>query len=208
MIIVIEGVSACGKSTWCGSHPAAQVVPETGRVRGAPDGLADPLGAAAFWTDRNADRWAAACAVEQAQGLAICDTDPLKLHYAWCLWRIGADTEERWLTELRAARAAITQRRVGLADAWFVKQIEPDVARRQRAGDPTRRRSNFETHLRMQAPLMAWYQAISEAMPGRVHRGFPATGQPLSLPSASDAARYDLDAFDRAMALLPKGATL
>jgi hypothetical protein len=79
MIVVVEGISASGKSTWYARHGGSHVVPENGRIAGAPDRVADPTGAAAFWAERNIDRWQAALAVERTTGHALCDTDPLKL---------------------------------------------------------------------------------------------------------------------------------
>jgi hypothetical protein len=49
MIVVVEGISASGKSTWCARHGGSHVVPENGTIAGAPDRVADPTGAAAFW---------------------------------------------------------------------------------------------------------------------------------------------------------------
>jgi hypothetical protein len=43
---------------------------------------------AAYWARVNAHRWMQALALEDASGDAICDSDPLKLHYGgfWPLW--------------------------------------------------------------------------------------------------------------------------
>jgi hypothetical protein len=41
MIVVVEGISASGKSTWCARHGCSPVVPENGRIAGAPDRVAD-----------------------------------------------------------------------------------------------------------------------------------------------------------------------
>ncbi|RYF05943.1 MAG: hypothetical protein EOO77_27670, partial [Oxalobacteraceae bacterium] len=107
MIVVVEGISASGKSTWCARHSGSHVVPENGRIAGAPDRFADPTGEAAFWAERNIDRWQAALAVERATGHALCDTDPLKLHYVWCLCRVGEASERDWSLELAATRQTI-----------------------------------------------------------------------------------------------------
>jgi len=40
------------------------------------------------WIEGNCRRWERAVAIEQTQGVAVCDTDPFKLHYTWCLWRL------------------------------------------------------------------------------------------------------------------------
>lgn len=204
MIVVVEGISASGKSTWCRKHGENHVVPETGRITGVPDGDANPTAAARFWADQNAKRWASAVAAEQATGIAICDTDPLKLHYAWCLWQIGEASEERWLQERASVRQIFCEARIGFADAYFVKEVDPGLARLQRDGDSTRTRRNFDLHLRLQRPLMAWYRALGTVLPNRVLFNLPEDFVLPSGPGSRDPLRYDVAMFDMAIALLPR----
>lgn len=96
------------------------------------------------------DRWEAALALERAKSLAVCDTDPLKLHYIWCLWQIGEATAADWLLELEATRETIAQGRIGFADAYIIGVVEARVARERARADPTRSRRNFEMHARLQ----------------------------------------------------------
>ncbi|PZQ17418.1 MAG: hypothetical protein DI564_06335 [Rhodanobacter denitrificans] len=207
MIVVIEGISAAGKTAWCRRHAADRCVPETGPIAGAPDRDADPHAAARFWAAANARRWQAALALERTSGYAVCDTDPLKLHYVWSLWRIGAATEAQWRAECAAAREQIAARRLGFADRYYVRAIDTDQARRQRDGDPTRTRRNFDLHLRLQAPLMAWYETLARVLPGRVQFDWPDAGE-LEADSAAapDPLRYALDRFDALVAALPVAA--
>ncbi len=81
MIIVVEGISASGKSTWVCSAGGPHVVSKNGRLAEACDRAADVAGAAALWAERNFDRSRAALAVEHAMGHPLSDADPLKLHY-------------------------------------------------------------------------------------------------------------------------------
>ncbi len=200
MIVVVEGISASGKSTWCTRHGGTHVVPENGRLSGAPDRVADPIGAAAFWAERNIDRWQAALAVEHATGIALCDTDPLKLHYVWCLWRIAEASERDWSLELDAARRTIADGRIGFADCYLVTNIDVETARRQAMTDATRRRRNFDLHARLRPALLEWYTALDVVLPGRVQFGLPA-----SLPNRRGAGkRHDLAAFDAMIARLPQ----
>ncbi|MFJ2334106.1 hypothetical protein [Pseudomonas helleri] len=39
------------------------------------------------------DRWQKALAMEDMSSWALCDSDPLKLHYIWSLWQIGEASE-------------------------------------------------------------------------------------------------------------------
>jgi hypothetical protein len=183
MIVVVEGISASGKTTWCETFGQGHVVPENGRI------------AAGLWAERSIARWAAALAVEEAAGLAVCDTDPLKLHYSWSLWRIGEGSEQAWRREADTMRAAMAGRRIGFADAYVVGRIDPEVARQRRDGDATRRRRNFDLHVRLQAPLLAWYRALSTLLPGRVDLDFPDR-LPAPAPLAAEE-RYDVTRFDR-----------
>src|SRR5207253_9272172 len=87
VIIVVEGASAAGKTTWCrthgGSHALLEALPD-------PASVPTELEAAArFWVDRNVARWQDALEREARNGLVVVDTDPFKLHYVWSLWRTG-----------------------------------------------------------------------------------------------------------------------
>ncbi len=152
--------------------------------------------------DRNAERWRAALAMEAANDPAICDTDPLKLHHVWSLWQIGEAPEERWTAQRAATRQAIVDRRLDFADIYIIGAVDPEVARRQRDGDATRRRGNFELHVRLQPSLLSWYGALAAILPYEVLFQFPS-GVPAAR-MAHPQARYDVTLFDRAMACLPR----
>lgn len=199
MILVVEGISGCGKSTWCASYAPRHTVAENGRFERVPDRIDDPVGAARFWAQRNVDRWQAAIALESTASIAVCDTDPLKLHYIWCLWRIREASEGDWLMELAATRETIAQGHIGFADCYIVDNTEPRVARERALADKSRRRRNFELHARLQPALLAWYASLDVVLPGRVQVGLPSM-----LPSVtSGGARYDLATFDRLVRALP-----
>jgi hypothetical protein len=147
MIVVVEGPSAAGKST-CAAHlaPAASLVPEA-------VGLEPPAGSsrviAEFWTDANATRWGAALRVEADTTVAVCDTDPFKLHYHFCLMRIGVVGLGQMRTDVRAAREAMSRQRLGIADLVLCEIPEPEVLEQRRRSDPTRSRRRFDLHRRL-----------------------------------------------------------
>lgn len=203
MIAVIEGISAAGKSTWCARCAGGMTVPEMGPVPHAPDRQAEPKRAAEFWAEINARRWATALALEAQTGCAVCDTDPLKLHYTWCLMQIGAASEEEFEAARIATRRRMGARRLGFADIYFVKAIDPIAARTQRDGDKTRSRRNFDLHVRLQPALLVWYRRLEQVLPGSVVWEWPANLPPV--PPVSEPAdwRYDLSAFDRMIASVP-----
>lgn len=200
MIIVVEGISASGKTTWCGRHGNGHVVPENRPSSGSPDRDADPSGAASYWAARNVARWQAALALEKTASPVVCDTDPLKLHYVWCSWQLGSATEADWLLELAATRDTVRRGSIGFADLYLVAEIEPKTVQSRAANDFGRLRRNFDLHRRMQPALIAWYRAIDAVLPGRVHFGLPTT-----IPSLhANGSRYDPNVFDRMIEALPR----
>lgn len=199
MILVVEGISASGKTSWCAGHGGQQVIPENGRFENVPDRIQDPVGAATFWAERNVDRWQQALAMESHSSWALCDSDPLKLHYIWSLWQIGEASENDWKMELEATRETLAQGRIGFADRYWVARIAPELARERARADMTRRRSGFELHVRLQQALLTWYGALETVLPGRVQWGLPAT-----MPAVENLAqRYSIKAFDQMIARLP-----
>src|SRR5829696_1740983 len=195
MIVVVEGISAAGKTSWCRMHGGDHVVEEARPEGPVPDRQTDPLGAARFWIEENARRWRLAREMEERTGLAVCDTDPLKLHYSFGLWRIGGLAGETWLFERELAREAVAAGRLGFADLYLVRRIDADQARSQRDADPTRRRRNFDLHVRLEPPLMEWYRAVEAILPGRVTWSWPADG----VPAADSRGRGDDPALFEAL---------
>ncbi|MCM2443326.1 hypothetical protein HGO34_26855 [Agrobacterium vitis] len=193
VIIVVEGISAAGKTTWCRRHAPERLVPETfpgDRHRQPSEGQQ----AAQYWTNWNAKRWGDAVEIEKSEGQAVCDTDPLKLHFLWSLWQIGEASETQWQLQLASTEQAIADRKLGFADLYLVKIIDPDVARQQRDGDTTRSRDRFDLHVRLQPTLIRWYQALETALGGRV-----AWSLPEALPDRkeriSNPFRFDVRKF-------------
>ncbi|PZR64019.1 MAG: hypothetical protein DLM71_04060 [Chloroflexi bacterium] len=195
MIIVVEGPSASGKTTWGQAHAPDVVVAESAPA----DPPEDASAAARFWAENGARRWEQAIATEQRVGIAVCDTDPLKLHYSWSLWRIGAGSRQVFQRQVDAYRELMDGRRIGFADAYFVSIPDPEVLELRRTGDPKRRRRNFALHARLGEPLREWYAALEEVRPGSVRWGFPDEG--VGQPVHSVRPRYDLEAYDALIGL-------
>ena len=201
MIVGVEGPSAAGKTTWC-RRVADRFVGEyepTGR-----EPVGDDLEVQArYWTKINADRWSEAIEVERMDGLALCDSDPLKLHYSWCLARIGAAPRSRFSQEHREVRRAMRQQRLGFVDAVVVGLPDEGTLRIQKDGDKTRTRSSFDLHLLLRTPLEEWYRGIDALDPGRVSWGFP-TALPDDFTSVGPRRdRYDVELLDALIQGLP-----
>ena len=200
VIVAIEGPSAAGKTTWCLRH-AERFVAEYVPTGDEPDETR-PEAQADYWASVNSRRWSQALELERHTGLAICDSDPLKLHYSWCLSMIGAAPRSRWESELAVTRRAFQVRALGLADLVLVGTPPLERLLQQRAGDLTRRRRHFDLHARLREPLVEWYQAVEDLEPGRVVWELPEQGIPDLLPPPR-STRTCIELLDALVASLP-----
>lgn len=200
MIVVVEGPSAAGKTTWCRRHASA-IVEEYTPTGAEPDG-SDLPAQADYWAAVNSGRWTRACALETRTGIAVCDSDPLKLHYAWCLSQIGATPRARFDHELAQARRAFAASTLGLADLVLISIPTLTTLREHRDADSTRRRRSFELHAQMSEHLRAWYQAVDALEPGRVIWQLPVDGLPTPMPHPR-TRRSAVELLDQLITLLP-----
>lgn len=196
MIVVVEGPSAAGKTTWAAENAAGLLIPESERPQTV---LEDPQVRARYWAQRGARRWMRAIEVERSSGTAVCDTDPLKLHYAWSLWRIGEGGQEEFRQQAEAYRAQVLAKRLGFADAYLVSIPPDDALALRRSKDTRRRRRNFELHRRLGEPLREWYELVERLRPGSVVWTFPEHLADVRTPKRS--GRSDIADFDRLVAL-------
>ena len=198
MIIVVEGPSGAGKTTWCRNHAGSSAL-----LEGLPDHSTvptDPRGAARFWVERNVARWEEVLAREARDGLVVVDTDPFKLHFVWTLFRTGQVSEVEWTMQRDAARDAFASGRYALADVFLVSDVDIDTLRARREADPSRTRRNFERHVLLRDTLLRWYGAIDRLEPGRVVFGLPAGGiAPELVAKGKRARRSGLELFDELM---------
>lgn len=202
MIVVVEGPSAAGKTTWVRKHhgPVAVWETEPTDARSFADG--DDRAAAAFWAGVHNRRWATACATEARHGVAVCDTDPCKLHYTWTLWKVGETTRTAWEAAAEATRASFEDGRCGLADLFLVSVLDRTELQARKDRDTSRRRHNFRIHARLAEPLRAWYQAVERIEPGRVQWSFPS--EPVDLGgTAPRPTRTGVALFDALIQELP-----
>jgi len=200
VIVAVEGPSAAGKTTWCRQHSdrfVAEYAPT-----GSEPASDDLPGQAAYWVAANSGRWHEARALEAQTGLAICDSDPLKLHYSWCLSRVGAAPVERFQHELAGVRRAFAAGALGLADLVLVSIPPMETLHRQRHADSTRQRRHFDLHVQLGEHIQAWYAAIDALDPGRVVWDLPPEGLPSETPGPR-ARRSDLALLDALVASLP-----
>jgi len=207
MIVVLEGISAAGKSTFASRIGKRHWVPEFECLGEEPGPNAPASVRAEYWLEHNVRRFSAALRVEADFGFAICDTEPLKCHFDWCCARAGFTSMDVFKAAVPMIRDAISGKRIGFGDRYYVKQIAPEIARTQKEGDPTRTRRNFEMHLALQPHLIHWFKALSSVAPGRVEFGFPHHETlRLELESKApekDPRRFDVSVFDALLTRLP-----
>jgi hypothetical protein len=208
MIVVLEGISAAGKTTYARQFGEGRFVPEIPVKGDLPDESASLDDHARFWAEHNVRKFQMALEIEREHGFAICDTDPMKIHYSWCMERAGFDWPDKFAHAQGFVRDAIANGRLGFAGLYLVKRIDPAVARAQKEGDPTRRRGNFDQHIALQPHLMDWFGALSTVLPGRVQFAFL---QPDALLAElkekapeEDPRRFDVSVFDALLERLPK----
>ncbi|MFC7533562.1 hypothetical protein [Actinoplanes sp. GCM10030250] len=194
MIVVVTGPSAAGKTTWCRRHfprnTVAEHIPAGDQIPGP-----GPAEQAAFWAGINSQRWLQAVRHERDSGLAVCDDDPMKLHYSWSLARIGELSRDHWQAEVDAHRQAVAAGRLGFADVVLISVPPEDELRRRREADQARSRRNFDLHIRLIEPLREWYRAVERAGAAHVIWELPATGLPAG-PPAAPTGRSDVRTFD------------
>lgn len=202
MIVVVEGPSGAGKTTWCtrygGAHALLEALPDHASVP------TEPEAEARFWVERNVARWREVLERERRDGLVIVDTDPFKLHFVWTLWKTGRSSESSWAMQRDVAREAFAEGRYALADAFLVADIDLAMLRARRDADATRTRRNFETHVVLRDSLLRWYEAIDALEPGRVRFELPDGGIPPELIALGPRrTRSGAALFERLMRLLP-----
>lgn len=198
MIIVVEGPSGAGKTTWCRTHAGANALLEA-----LPDHSTvptEPQAAARFWVERNVAQWQEVLEREARDGLVVVDTDPFKLHYVWTLLETGQASEIQWTTQRDVARDAFASGRYALADLFLVSDVDDATLRARRDADPLRRRGNFERHVLLRDSLLRWYRAIDRLEPGRVVFGLPVEGITADLLALGRRERRSgLDLFEDLM---------
>ncbi|AGL14521.1 hypothetical protein [Actinoplanes sp. N902-109] len=197
MIVVVEGPTAAGKTSWCHRYVGRFVA----EARSSGREPADEVALARHWVRIGMQRWAAAGELEREDGVAFCDTDPVKLHYAWGMAALGLAPKARFDRELAVTREAFRTGRLGFADAVLVGLPDTETLRRRRDGDETRRRRNFAAHVQLREPLQQWYAALDSLAPGRVIWDLPVEGVP-KLPEPRPG-RCSPDLLDELVGALP-----
>jgi hypothetical protein len=149
-------------------------------------------------------RWSQALDLEDRAQVAICDTDPMKLHYSWCLARIGAAPASRFAYELACVREAMSDKQLGFADVVLVTVPDEETLRLQKVSDPSRSRRSFELHAKLREPLSEWYRCLNRLRPSQVVWKLPENGIGSIGGTARCGDRYDVRVLDALVGQLPE----
>lgn len=166
MIVVMEGPSAVGKTTWCRTRCPEVSIEEASESIEAPSLDSDPTEVAEFWSNFNAGLWRAGLEMERMCGLAVFDSDPFHLYFSWALWKVGFLTRALFEKELALYRRAIEQQRIGFADYMVWREAPLDELRRRAKADSTRRRHRHEVYLSLIPWMKSWFEARERMLPG------------------------------------------
>lgn len=165
-IVCLEGPSAVGKTSLAATLAAAfgaVVIPELDAT-GAPP----PAESAAWFVARHVALWEAARTAARATTapFVVLDGDPFKgLWYHWVYAAEGWPAPDVVAT---LYHAEIARGALAFPDVYVVLGATEAELRARRAGDPTRTRRNFETHLRLVAPQRRYFAAMAAAARSRV----------------------------------------
>jgi len=197
MIVVMEGPSAVGKTTWCRAHCPEVFVEEAPENIQAPSIASDPAEVAEFWVNFNAGLWEAGLEMERKRGVAVFDSDPFHLFFSWALWKVGFMTSALFEKELALYRRAIEQQRIGFADYIVWREAPLEELRRRAEGDSTRGRRRHEVYLSLIPWMKSWFAARERVLPGSLLSWSPEfrledVGTSHALPH-----RYDPTILDR-----------
>lgn len=199
MLVVIEGPSAVGKTTLLTAMPPEQVIGEEALL--IPPGT-DLLAAERYGVELNARRWERLVAAERRYGRAYADSDPLKLYYGFALAAEGELQREVFEEGWRLARRALSEERLGFADRVVFLSASPRTLAERRAGDSSRRRGKFSSHVRLIDAFALYYAALERARPGML-RWLDAEGDlrgdAMALIAGlgpSEHGRYDVSLLD------------
>jgi hypothetical protein len=84
-----------------------------------------------------------------------------------------------------------------------VKRIDPVLARHQRDANLTRSRRNFELHVKLHDPLMAWYRTMEKVLPRSVICNLPDYGLAILAERGNLPNKSSIVIFDQMVGLLP-----
>lgn len=162
-IICLEGPSAVGKTTISQelASQGAYVVPEVNALFTRPK-----EDTPTWYVERQVERWQIARQESHRHPLVVLDGDPFQpLWYNWAYRFVGwqdLDALEGFY------RPYLVRRELNFPDRYFLLKASIENLRLRKAGDLTRQRRRFETHLQFIAPQRRYFLTMQSLAPERV----------------------------------------
>lgn len=163
-VICIEGASAVGKSNVCRVLEAEfgfTRIPEVNELYSRSSEESP-----SWYFERQIDRWRMACDVSSIGGSAILDGDPFQpVWYNWIFPDLGLQP----ISEVvRFYQEKVNSGIIRFPDKYYLLTASELELRRRKESDQNRSRKNFEKHLRLIEPQMAYFTAMNEGASGLV----------------------------------------
>ncbi|MFE8701511.1 chloramphenicol acetyltransferase [Cytobacillus sp. FJAT-54145] len=164
-IICLEGASAVGKTTTAieiARKTNTYIIPEVNLLYERPKKETKT-----WYLERQVERWQIAQEKSKEYDTVILDGDLFQpLSYNWCfdfnLFNQSLDfLYEFYLREIGAGR-------IGFPDKYFYLHTNQENLRDRKENDRTRKRGNFEKHLKIIEPHQRYYMALNLFSPGYV----------------------------------------
>jgi deoxyadenosine/deoxycytidine kinase len=164
-IICLEGASSIGKTTTCRQlteQVNTYVVPEVNFLFQRPN--PEPEN---WYLDRQVERWTIAQEKQKSYDIVLLDGDMFQpIWYNW----IYKDQLPQSLPFLKTFYInKMKQGRIGFPDAYIHLSIHTQELRKRKENDLTRKRGNFEKHLRLIEPLQQYFHTMNTLSPNLVH---------------------------------------
>jgi deoxyadenosine/deoxycytidine kinase len=164
-IICLEGASAVGKTTtalFLQNNYGAFIVPEVNKLFTRPENPPSE-----WYLERQVERWTIAQAHEQSHNLVVLDGDPFQpLWYNWAYNFVGLQSLE--MLE-RFYQRSLQIGNLDFPDMYFLLGATKLALKQRRISDSSRKRSNFEKHLKMVEPQSRYFQVMKTVSPSHVY---------------------------------------
>lgn len=164
-IICLEGASGAGKSTTSRELMKrwdAYIVPEVNELFKRP--LVMPEN---WYFERQVERWKIAQEKIQQHEWVVLDGDVFQPF--WYNWSYNFEVFGQSLEEISDFyRPHVENGALGYPDHYFLLQVDVAELRKRKENDVTRRRGNFEKHLKVIEPQKRYFQELDRQIAGFV----------------------------------------
>ncbi|GAA0462301.1 AAA family ATPase [Alkalibacillus silvisoli] len=166
-VICLEGASAVGKTTTSkeiARKTNTYIIPEVNLLFERPKRESKT-----WYLERQVERWQIAQEKLREHDTVILDGDLFQpLSYNWCLDFKLFNQSLDFIYEFYQKQ--IKAGRIGFPDKYFYLYASKTKLRYRKENDNTRRRGNFEKHLKIVEPHQRYYEALNQFVPHYVQQ--------------------------------------